>query len=242
MRDSSEQELLKERLAEVQERINYAAEASGRDPDEIELVVVTKGKSAEVVKGLVDLGIKKIGESYLKEALFKQELLQNYEIEWHMIGTIQSGKAKQIIYNFEKIHSVDRIELAHELQKWAQQLGRKMPIYLELNVSGEATKQGWTLITDSDHEIFLKNLDQIFNMNALEVQGLMTMAPYSENPETARWYFRKLREASNFLQFRYPERKITGLSMGMSGDFEVAIQEGATILRIGSAIVGERQG
>jgi uncharacterized pyridoxal phosphate-containing UPF0001 family protein len=149
-------EELQQRLEEIKDRIKQSALASGRNPDDIKLVVVTKGKSAAIIKNLVELGVSKIGESYLNEALFKQEILKDYEIDWHMIGSIQKGKAKQIIYNFNTIHSVDRISLTKELQKKAQQISKKVSIYLEINVSGESTKHGWVI--QNDHgTVFLKS-------------------------------------------------------------------------------------
>ena len=234
------QEELKQRLEEIKERIRQSALKSGRNPEGIELVVVTKGKSAVVIKNLVELGVSRIGESYLKEALFKQEILKAYEIVWYMIGSIQQGKAKQIIYNFNTIHSVDRLSLTKELQKKAQQISKNVSVYLELNISGESTKHGWTIQDENDYAVLLQDFEIILEMKYLSVKGLMTLAPYSSDPENSRPYFRQLRKIRDMLVDRFPQENVLGLSMGMSGDFEVAIQEGATILRVGSAIVGER--
>ncbi len=233
---------LQQRLIEIKERITQSALKSGRNPEDIELVVVTKGKSAVIIKNLVELGISKIGESYLNEALFKQKILKDYEIDWHMIGSIQQGKAKQIIYNFNTIHSVDRLSITKELQKKALYISKKVSVYLELNVSGEATKHGWSIQDENDYEILIQDFKKIRDMNSLSIKGLMTMAPYSSNPENSRPYFRKLSKIRDMLVERFPMENILGLSMGMSGDFEVAIHEGATILRVGSVIVGEHQG
>jgi len=176
----------------------------------------------------------------LNEALFKQEILKDFEIDWHMVGSIQQSKAKKIVYNFNTIHSVDRLSLTQELQKKAQQVSKKVFIYLELNVSGESTKHGWAVRNEDDCSVLIQEFEKIVEMPALSVKGLMTMAPYSLNPENSRSCFRKLKEIRDTLSDRFPQENVLGLSMGMSGDFEVAIQEGATILRVGSAIVGER--
>lgn len=240
--DNKSQEELQQQLEEIKERIKQSALKSGRDPEGIDLVVVTKGKSAAVVKNLVELGVTRIGESYLKEALFKQEILKGYEIDWHMIGSIQQKKAKKIIYNFNTIHSVDRLSLTKELQKIAQQVSKKLSIYLELNVSGESTKHGWDIRSENDYAVLIQDFERILEMPALSVRGIMTIAPYSPNPENSRPFFRKLKNIRDMLSDRFPQVNDLGLSMGMSGDFEVAVQEGATILRVGSAIVGERWG
>jgi pyridoxal phosphate enzyme (YggS family) len=233
-------ETIKKNIISVQERIYKSAKSAGRDPSEIELIAVTKQKPAVLVKELAENGINKIGESYLKEALFKIDLLKNYPIEWHMVGTIQSGKAKQMIQNFDQIHSVDRIKLAREINKKSADYERIFPIYLECNVSGEETKHGWKVWNKKQWDIVLSDIEEILDMKSVKVKGLMMMAPYSINPEDSRPYFIKLRRFQEFLDSRYPNRGLTGLSMGMSGDFEVAVQEGASVVRIGTALLGTR--
>jgi len=224
----------------VQERIQKAAVRAGRDPGDIALMAVTKQKSAIVVKALIDCGIKRIGESYLKEALFKIDLLKDFPVEWHMIGNIQSGKEKKIARAFSCVHSVGEFRTAAELNKYAGKIGKTLPIYLEMNVSGEDTKGGWLAVDHEDWDKFLPEISEVLALPNIDVLGLMTMAPYSENPEDSRPYFIRLRKIREILGKQLPESRITGLSMGMSGDFEVAIEEGATILRIGSALVGPR--
>ncbi len=189
---------------------------------------------------MFDNGITAVGESYLKEALFKMDLLKNYPIEWHMIGAIQHGKEKQIASNFAVVHSVTSLNVAEKLNKRACQIARIIPIFLELNVSGEEAKLGWSTERARDIMAIESDLDQILKYKNLMVNGLMTMAPYSENPEEARPYFKKLKEIQKDLSTKFPNAQLEDLSMGMSGDFEVAIEEGATVLRIGSALVGPR--
>lgn len=231
---------IKKNIETIKSRIYTSAISSGRDPSEIELIAVTKDKPAVIVKQLFDGGINKIGESYLKEALFKIGLFEEYQIEWHMIGTIQTGKANQIIRYFDQVHSVDRLELARELNAKASKYSRTLPIYLECNVSGEATKFGWNAWDDMQWEMLIPEIEEILDMGSLNVKGLMTMAPYSENPEVSRPFYKKLRKLLEFLDNRFPNQGFSGLSMGMSDDFEVAIQEGATSVRIGTALVGHR--
>jgi pyridoxal phosphate enzyme (YggS family) len=238
--DISEAELIKQRIKEVQERIERAALAAGRDPRKIELVAVTKEKSAAVVKILAENGIRKIGESYLKEALFKIRILQDFPIEWHMVGIVQRGKARQVVDHFSLVHSVDNLNLARELDKRANQVQKELPVFVECNVSGEETKQGWNVWDEKYWNDFLQDIKEVKTLKAIKVKGLMTMAPYSNDPEDARPFFIKLRLLRDYLNRELPEIPISGLSMGMSGDFETAIQEGATVLRIGSALVGPR--
>lgn len=238
--NSELQEKIKSNLIQVQERIKEAANRSGRDPEQIELVVVTKEKSAIVVKTLLDLGIRDIGESYLNEAMFKIDLLEDYDINWHMIGNIQRGKELRIAQNFQVVHSVSSLETARELNRGAESAGKILPVYLELNVSGESTKHGWPAQKESSWDQLLADTGEVLKMGHLQVLGLMTMAPYSDNPEDARPYFSRMREIKDFINNSIPEAAIVGLSMGMSGDFEVAVEEGATVLRIGSALVGPR--
>jgi pyridoxal phosphate enzyme (YggS family) len=236
----NEKDLLRTRLEIVKERIKSAADSVNRNPSSIELVVVTKGKSASIIKDLYDLGIRSIGESYLKEALFKIDLLRDYEINWHMIGTIQRGKTKSIADHFSQIQSVDRYELAAAIADRAAQIKKVIPVYLEVNLSGERTKHGWDISSEVGLELFLSEVNKILEIRSIELRGLMMMAPYSSNPEDSRKYFRKLKDIRDRMREKFSSIGYLGLSMGMSGDFEVAIQEGATMLRIGSAIVGAR--
>jgi pyridoxal phosphate enzyme (YggS family) len=231
---------LKNRLEEIRSKIDFTAKAAGRDPGEIDLIVVTKGKTPVIIKTLSELGIKNIGESYLKEAIFKLDLLRDLQINWHMIGQIQKNKVKQISYNFDVIHSVEKLQIAAEVNKRSQGFSKVQPVFLEVNLSGEDTKLGWNLTDSENLDNFLRDFEQIVEFTHLKILGLMTMAPYSENPEDSRIYFQKLREIRDLISREFPQDWKYGLSMGMSGDYLVAIEEGATVLRIGSAIVGPR--
>lgn len=238
--DVEQEQAIKANLEMVRTRIHQAASRSGRNAAEIDLVAVTKQKSAAVVKTLVENNVHKIGESYLKEATFKIELLDQLDIEWHMIGNIQRGKEKNTANLFQVVHSVGSKRTAEELNKQAAKIERILPVYLELNVSGEITKQGWEARKKADVENLLPDFEKIMDFPNLNVLGLMTMAPYSQDPENARPFFRKMREIQDYLSKIFPGSHFEELSMGMSGDFEVAIEEGATVLRIGSALVGSR--
>ena len=176
----------------------------------------------------------------MKEALFKIEILRDFDIEWHMIGSIQQGKEKVIAAKFAEVHSLESTKTAKRLDKYAKINEHILPVYLEFNISGEETKLGWSAWNEKKWSELLPELSEILDLSNLKVKGLMTMAPYSDNPQNARPYFQRLRKLRDYLAKEFPDTNLDGLSMGMSGDFQVAIEEGATILRIGSAIVGPR--
>ncbi len=240
MEEINRQEEIEKRYQDVAEKIQEAALKVGKHPKDINLVVVTKQKSAVVDKYLAELGLLDVGESYLKEAEFKIEILKEYPIRWHMIGNIQRGKEREVAHYFDMVHSVDNYEVAERLNQSCKENGKIMPIFLECNVSGESTKVGWNVVNDKEWPIFVENVKQVLGLDHLKLLGLMTMAPYSTEPEDARPFFRKLKSLLNYINQKFPQQEINELSMGMSGDFQVAIEEGATYLRIGSAIVGKR--
>ncbi len=237
---------IEENLRRVRQRIEAAAQRAGRDPTEITLVAVTKGQPPAVVVAGYRLGVRHFGENRVHEALEKMprvaELLASKqagdagppEITWHMIGHLQRRKARDAVQHFALIHSVDTVRLAREINKRCQAVGRVMPVLLEVNVSGEATKFGLR-----PEEVFAA-VPQIIALPHVRVMGLMTMAPIVEEPEEARPYFRRLRELRDELADRFPEAQWRHLSMGMTDDFEPAVEEGATLVRIGRAIFGER--
>lgn len=229
------------RYQETLERIDQAARSVGRTGDDVTLVVVTKSHPAVQIGELVELGARTFGENRVDEALFKQQIMKDQpEIEWHMIGHIQSRKAQEVCANFAMVHSLDSVKLAERMERSAADLERIVPVLLEFNVSGEASKFGWQADVPEKWPQLLPDIEAILKCKSLSVRGLMTMAPYSNNPEEARPYFARLRQFRDFLAGRFPETDWRQLSMGMSGDFEVGIQEGATIVRIGTAILSER--
>jgi hypothetical protein len=218
----------------IKQRITAAAARSQRAPDSVKLLAVTKTVSPLYIGEAIDAGISMFGENYVQEAKEKITAIEK-NVQWHMIGHLQTNKAKYAVKLFDYIHSVDRIDLARELDKKAGLSDRKVNILIEINVSGEKTKNGIPADTTIN---LIKDVSKLKN---LSVQGLMTMAPYSANPEDARPYFSALRNLrDNIIREGITGIHMEDLSMGMTDDFEVAIEEGATIVRIGRAIFGER--
>jgi pyridoxal phosphate enzyme (YggS family) len=213
---------------------------AGRDPHQVRLVVVTKGHSMDGIREVIEAGATLLGENYLEEAAEKIQALSSYPVEWHMIGHVQSRKAKQVCEQFAWVQSIDRMKIATRLNSFAAEMGKVLPVLLECNVSGEASKFGWDARNEADWAARLADFETILHLKNLKVCGLMTMAPYFEEAELARPCFQMLRRFRSFLQENLQEGSWAELSMGMSGDYPVAIQEGATIVRIGTAIMGPR--
>jgi hypothetical protein len=225
----------------VLQQIEAAAGSVGRDPMSVKLVVVTKGHPIESVLDALDAGITVFGENYAEEGVAKKlACATTAEVEWHMIGHVQSRKARLVCQHFDWLHSLDSLKLAQRLDRFAYELGRRIPVLLECNVSGEQTKFGWPAWDEDCWQALLPDIIQIAGLENLELRGLMTMAPFFNEPEPARPYFQRLRRLKEYLACRLPRVRWDELSMGMSGDFTVAIQEGATIVRIGTAIMGPR--
>jgi len=222
-------------LARIQERINRAALRCSRQLEEIRLVAVSKTVPLERIREAVSAGATILGENYIQEAREKIALIGT-EPEWHFIGHLQSNKARIAAELFSLIHSVDRMTLAEELNKEAGKRNKILPVLIQVNISGEETKSG------IDAAGTRQLVQQAALLPHLSIQGLMTMPPWFENPEEARPYFIALRKLRDGLAAeKIPRVSLTELSMGMSGDFEVAIEEGATLVRIGTAIFGERR-
>ncbi len=223
---------LAENLASVQARIANAAEKSGRRPEEVKLVAVSKTYPAEAIREVFDAGQRAFGESRVQEALPKVEALPP-EIEWHFIGHLQTNKIRKVVGRFALFHGIDNQNLALQMNRIAGELGVTAKVLLEVNVSGEESKFGF------DPESLSATLEVLLPLPFLRIRGLMTMAPYSDNPDEARPYFAKLHELRDRLVTE-TGLPLPELSMGMSGDFEQGIAEGATIVRVGSAIFGDR--
>ncbi|HUK82740.1 MAG TPA: YggS family pyridoxal phosphate-dependent enzyme [Verrucomicrobiae bacterium] len=218
---------LQAQIQEVRAKMAAAARRGCRQIDDITLVAVSKTVPPERVDEALALGVTTFGESKLQEAKAKIPLVSS-RARWHMIGHLQTNKARVAVELFELIHSVDSVKLAADLNKWAERVGKTQAVLLEINVSGEPSKFG---IKPEDLNAML---DPIVALPRLEVRGLMTLAPFAEDAEKARPYFRRLRELRDAVGLRE-------LSMGMSNDFEIAVEEGATIVRVGTAIFGERK-
>lgn len=236
--DMNETAGLAERLSDVRARIHDAAAKGGRSGDEVTLVAVTKTHPAEVVAAAVELGVQHAGENRVQEALLKIRALQHLQVNWHLIGHLQSNKAKHAVEHFGLIHSVDSTELAMALNRQAAKAGKRQQILLQANVSGEESKFG---LRPGAVPFVLESI--VKECPSLEVLGFMTMAPLVEDPELARSTFEALRNLSETMKSQFSGSsgfRPQHLSMGMTNDFEVAIEEGATMVRIGSAIFGAR--
>ena len=222
-------------INKIKQRIAAAAARCNRASDSIKLLAVTKTVPLPAIEQAIEAGITAMGENYVQEAKEKIAVI-GQRVSWHMIGHLQTNKAKYTVNLFDYIHSVDRLELAAEINKRARLIDRKINILIEINVSGEKTKNG---ITTSETIELIKNVSML---ESVSVKGLMTMAPYSTNPENSRPYFSELRNLRNkIISEGITNIQMEELSMGMTDDFEIAIEEGATIVRIGRAIFGQRK-
>jgi len=221
-------------LAAVHERIRQAAERAGRDPAAVRLVAVSKTRPAAEVEAAAQAGQRLFGENYVQELVAKATAVTQ-PVEWHYIGHLQSNKVRQLAGIVTMIHSVDRLSLAEEISRQWGRLGSCCDVLVQVNVAQEASKSG----TSTDEALSL--VQQVATLPHLRVRGLMTMPPFFDDPQAARPYFRQLRLLSEQIRAaELPGAELDELSMGMSGDFEVAIEEGATLVRVGTAIFGER--
>ncbi len=228
-------DMIRENLASIRARIRRACDVCGRAPETVRLVAVSKLHPAGQVREAVAAGQQLFGENYVQELVEKSAGLGS-GIAWHLIGHLQSNKVKYLPGIVSMIHTVDRLSLAHEINRqWGEKLGHPCDILVQVNVSGEEQKSGTTIAEA------VELVRQIADLPFVQVRGLMTMPPFFDNPEEARPYFRELKHLSEQIcAARIPRVAMDELSMGMSGDFEVAIEEGATLIRVGTAIFGER--
>jgi pyridoxal phosphate enzyme (YggS family) len=225
----------------VLEGVGENALKSGRDPDKINLVVVTKGHPLQAVRNAIDAGIRTFGENYVQEATEKILACSGFhDLDWHMIGHIQSRKAKSVCEFFSWVQSLDSMKLAKRLDRFAGEMGRKLPVLLECNVSGEQAKFGWPAWDDDRRDNLISEIKRIIYLPHLDIRGLMTMPPLFSAPEQVRPFFIRLRSLRDRLAEIYPLVDWYELSMGMSADYTIALQEGATIIRVGTAIMGPR--
>jgi pyridoxal phosphate enzyme (YggS family) len=247
------------RHAKVLETLAASARKAGRVPESVRLVVVTKSQSLDVVEAAIRAGATVLGENYAEEAAAKIQGLRDRAagrqwdavtsqagsgsapaVEWHMVGHVQGRKAKLVAQYFALVHSLDSLKLAERLARAAGELRREIPVLLEFNVGGESGKQGWMAADEALWPGLLPEVEAVTALSGLRIEGLMTMPPLSTNPESARTYFRRLRRLQRFLEARFPQVDWTELSMGTSVDYPVAVEEGATLVRVGQAILGPR--
>jgi PLP dependent protein len=220
-------------IARVRERVARAAQRAGRRAEDVTIVAVSKTFPAEAIRAAYDAGLRHFGENRVQEWESKRPVVAQLDATWHLIGHLQSNKSRRAAYLFHRIDSVDDLALAKRLDAAAAAEGKNLPVLIEVRLSGEATKSG---IAEQDLPSLAAS---IAPFGHLDLQGLMTIPPFFEDPERARPFFRKLRELRDDVSHRIG-RKLPVLSMGMTHDFEVAIEEGATEIRIGTAIFGDR--
>ena len=230
---------IKERIESVRSRIEAACTRSGRKLASVQLLAVSKRQPIEAIIAAYQSGLRDFAENYAEEAAEKMAALADYPgVNWEMIGHIQSRKAKLIVTGFRRIHSVDSIKLASLLNRFNE--GQPLEVLLEVNVSGESSKAGFDVVGEQALQSFLSTVDELAKLERLRVSGLMIMPPLQSDPENNRGFFRQARQLADRLNQQEDNYRFEQLSMGTSSDFEVAIEEGATIIRLGESIFGPR--
>jgi len=226
---------VKENYQRLMEEIEKACLRVGRRLEEVRLLGAAKRQPVEKIREAYAAGLRLIGENYVQEAQKKRQALADLEMTWHLIGPLQTNKAKHAVQIFDLVETVDRPSIVRELGKRARQHELQLPVLIEVNVGGEESKAG---VAPEELEGLA---ELVLNEEGLELRGLMTIPPYREDPEAVRPFFARLRRLLESLQARFPEAPLAELSMGMSHDFPVAVEEGATIVRVGTALFGPRR-
>jgi len=233
--------IIRENLKIINEKMMTAVEKSGRKPDEIKLLAVTKMVPIFTIKAAIEAGLQEFGENYPEQAVEKIEnLISKPRPTWHMIGHIQSRKSKIVCSHFDWVHSIDSLKIAQRINRNCREINRLMPILLEVNLSGEDSKFGFKAWDEHEWEELLLPFHEIVKQENVKVEGLMSMPPFFDDPELTRPYYQRLTRLQKYLQAHLPEASWKELSIGTSFDYEVAIEEGATIIRLGTAIFGRR--
>ena len=239
---------IRENYQKTLDVIAASARKAGRDPDSVRLVVVTKLQPIEVVQAAIEAGAKILGENYPEEAVQKITELKSqtsvkpsqFAVEWHIIGHVQSRKARLVAEHFALFQSLDSLKLAERVDHFAAEFKRVLPVLLEFNVGGEESKSGWDASDETRWADLLNDVNAVASFTHLQIRGLMTMPPLFTEPEAARPYFQRLRRLRDFLAKHVPQVEWRELSMGTSADYMVAVEEGATLVRVGQAILGQR--
>ena len=225
---------VQENYKDVEKRVAAACDRAGRSRKEVTLIAVSKTKPVEMVRDLMDIGVKDFGENHAQEVVAKTEAITE-PLNWHFIGHLQRNKVKYVVGRACLIHSISSLRLAEEIQKEALKKNLVMPVLIEVNIADEETKSG---ISEEEALALVRQASELPN---LKIRGLMAIAPPVDDPEENRGYFRQMRELRDTIEaMKLPGVEMTELSMGMTGDFEVAIEEGATMVRVGTAIFGVR--
>ena len=233
---------IRENIAQVQSEIEIAAKRSSRKAEDVKLIVVSKAQPVEKLIAAYEAGVRLFGENYPEETAEKIEQINPplNGVEWHMIGHLQSRKIPIIVKHFSYLHSLDSFSLAEKLSKKLPEDTKSLNILLEVTVSGEESKFGFSAQDEAAWPLLVEEVQKIAGLAGLNLCGLMTMPPFFDDPEEARPYFVKAKKLLEFLQSRLDMEHFTQLSMGTSGDYAVAVEEGATYVRVGQAIMGQR--
>jgi pyridoxal phosphate enzyme (YggS family) len=231
---------IKQNYLEVLGRMSQAAGLSNRKVSDITLVAVTKRQPVQKLREYLSAGGRTFGENYPEEGASKRKLLLDLPSEWHMIGHIQSRKAALVAENYDYVHSIDSMKVAEKLQNALSLLNRKLPFLVEINIADEESKYGYRISHADDLSALYIDLDCFLGMQNLVWRGIMVMPPLSSTADKSRVYFAKAKNLLDLLKKRYPDQQADQLSMGTSLDFPIAIEEGATMVRVGTAIFGER--
>lgn len=241
MTSQSAEEIIKRNFEIVEEKIFRALDKCGRKRTDLKLIVVSKGQAIEKMMAAYKYGARFFGENYPEETVKKIAELSDWaDIEWHMIGHLQSRKAKIVTDSFSMLHSLDSLHTAEKLERLLTENGRVLPVLIELNISGETSKNGILYSENGEPTALYDFIEKIMEYKHLRIDGLMTMPPLLEEPNEIRPYFCRLKIILESLKKRFPSNQWNDLSMGTSLDFEVAIEEGSTMIRVGSALLGER--
>ncbi len=231
---ATQQQIIENNIEVIKFRVNQAAQRGGRTLDQIQLVAIGKNHSVSCIQAAIDAGLTDLGENRVQEAKSKKQLIDS-KVRWHLVGHLQTNKAKAALDIFDLIHSVDRVRLMNRIQELAKLSNRKVKVLIQVNTSAEPSKFG--IMPEQIRPFF----DQVASLDRVAICGLMTIARFSTDPETCRPYFRQLRALmAQVSEQNYPNFQAKYLSMGMSNDFEVAIEEGANLVRIGTSIFGNR--
>ncbi|MBP8996834.1 MAG: YggS family pyridoxal phosphate-dependent enzyme [Anaerolineaceae bacterium] len=230
-----------ENYAEILHRVNLACERSSRKAEEVGIIVVTKHQPVDRMLRVWEAGARCFGENYPEETALKiQQLPERIQPEWHMIGHIQSRKIKYLVEHFSWVHSIDRLEIALKLNQAFGSVQKRISALIEINISSESTKFGYSVNNEEEISVLLEDIERMKSLNALEFRGIMIMPPLTSNAETNRVHFQTARQMQERISRSLNMPRFDQISMGTSSDFEVAIEEGATFVRIGEAILGKR--
>jgi PLP dependent protein len=234
---------IRQNIEIANQAIERAAQSAGRHSSAVRMVVVTKTHPADVIEAVIEAGACILGENYPDESLPKiQSLTSHPNIEWHMIGHVQSRKSAIVAQHFHLLHSLDSLRLAERLDRQVGELGLRaqLPVLLEFNIAEEESKHGWPAYDEGHWENLVPEVEHLLGLKHLAISGIMTMPPLFDKPEESRPYFVKTRKLQTFFDKRFPSTAFSEISMGTSADYAVAVQEGATLVRIGQAILGPR--